>query len=1114
MAAASEFPTELATRPLGLVALMGLDIIQKPLHKAIWESFSVNRHPERVPLSFRLLPIDHEFPKAKSKRSTYEWYLPKGVLKTKWMHKHLYLTPAVVVMFYELDWDDTQWRDKQTECASKLEKVRSSLQDQNTKVAVVLIQKNAPLPPGDDLQALERAATLCSACDLSAKSLFVLPHTDHLIGYTIRLENAFYDLAQSYYHGECRRVKAHKEFLNKGTHQLLLVRHQFKVAFFNELRQDPHSAIKHYRQAYSLLGELKTSDINMLEIKVVAGFVNYKICRLSFQASAPLDAISQFRKHVDLFKEKVGCPELAFEHSAWLSKQFSLFGELFDEAIRNGLTALQTQHPGFYYQQAANNAIVRRQLCQGLCHTTTPLSMNPLENAGNLDFFGQRPWRQGFQGAEPPDAAIEHAGIIALQAQEIQVDHSWIIIPLLSSAVAQFKKYKSPRMKRYLMVQMGEEYYHARDYSKALMLLGRVTWDYRREKWWSLLTSVLITSLRCAYLVGNVQEYITLSLELMGRYVENSPEEKTRCQTNLIQVMSNECPEPEPGCDFEAVEEAKELWKTLKASPQTPQVFTIQMEQIAPFVECKVVFDSFTTTADSTIILQIYLRVSCPFPIRFSKLAVFFSNQFYNQQCIVETGLTQGEGGLYLLPAKTKVIPFQLVPQPEDVGKQLQVTSVALELGSHESRCAVLVWSGWEGEAATANNSFVSYGLKSASKEDQIDWDDLKVVSKIKIEPRKPKVNIVLKHEPPALVNEFYELQLVVESLEETPVKDLRVWLGFQDEHESAESAALIYSEVPAANQATGQTKSFIEFTEKETNEKIERCYFVKCSQVGSRTVTAKITYSVDVQVESNSPPVTCTCVKENSVVIKTVMPFEISLSLTNLKLERLDQVFEEEPFLLLAGIKCTSPWPVTMVTTTLNMSPEVNIVGEEMGSQLQGISLQQGESASECYCLAVREGVSKMKVVNIGNLALQWRRTSAADGFPVVITELTFPSVTVESVPFTIQTDMPAYGCVQTPLFVSYLVRNRTLQVQEVEVTVEPSDAFMYSGHKQIQFRLLPTGDYRLKFSLYPLCAGFVTLPKLHFNLPRFQVSWDEHAQKMVPANVFIKPRGRELGS
>ena len=34
---------------------------------------------------------------------------------------------------------------------------------------------------------------------------------------------------------------------------------------------------RHYRQAYSLLGELKSSDINMLEMKVVAGFVNYKV---------------------------------------------------------------------------------------------------------------------------------------------------------------------------------------------------------------------------------------------------------------------------------------------------------------------------------------------------------------------------------------------------------------------------------------------------------------------------------------------------------------------------------------------------------------------------------------------------------------------------------------------------------------------------------------------------------------------------------------------------------------------------------------------------------------------------------------------------------------------
>ncbi len=35
-----------------------------------------------------------------------------------------------------------------------------------------------------------------------------------------RLENAFYELTQTYYHTEARKVKAHKEFLNKTTHQV------------------------------------------------------------------------------------------------------------------------------------------------------------------------------------------------------------------------------------------------------------------------------------------------------------------------------------------------------------------------------------------------------------------------------------------------------------------------------------------------------------------------------------------------------------------------------------------------------------------------------------------------------------------------------------------------------------------------------------------------------------------------------------------------------------------------------------------------------------------------------------------------------------------------------
>lgn len=57
-------------------------------------------------------------------RTSYEWYIPKGILKTGWMNKHLNLVPAPVVVFYELDWDEPQWKEKQSECATRVEIVR------------------------------------------------------------------------------------------------------------------------------------------------------------------------------------------------------------------------------------------------------------------------------------------------------------------------------------------------------------------------------------------------------------------------------------------------------------------------------------------------------------------------------------------------------------------------------------------------------------------------------------------------------------------------------------------------------------------------------------------------------------------------------------------------------------------------------------------------------------------------------------------------------------------------------------------------------------------------------------------------------------------------------
>lgn len=59
-----------------------------------------------------------------------------------------------------------------------------------------------------------------------------------------RIEEAFYKKALQYYSSQIQTVKSHKEMLSKQLHQLLLIRHQFKVAFYTEMKQDAHAALK------------------------------------------------------------------------------------------------------------------------------------------------------------------------------------------------------------------------------------------------------------------------------------------------------------------------------------------------------------------------------------------------------------------------------------------------------------------------------------------------------------------------------------------------------------------------------------------------------------------------------------------------------------------------------------------------------------------------------------------------------------------------------------------------------------------------------------------------------------------------------------------------------
>ncbi|TNN63892.1 Trafficking protein particle complex subunit 11 [Liparis tanakae] len=1003
-----ELPPELCCRPMAFVALTGLDVVYNAVHRAIWDAFCANRRADRVPISFKVLPGDHEYPKCRTKRTSYEWYIPKGILKTSWMNKHLNLVPALVVLFYELDWDDPQWKEKQSECATKVEIVRTSLQGRNTKVAVVLIQKKTPLPPGEDLVASERAATLCNACDLSGKSLFVLPHTDHLVGYIIRLENAFYEHAQTYYYTEIRRVKSHKEFLNKTTHQLLFVRHQFKIAFFSELKQDTQNALKYYRTAYSLVHELRAHETNMLEIKTMAGFINYKS-----------------------------------------------FGELFDEAIKLGLTAIQTQNPGFYYQQAACYSQDRKQLAQQLCQAgATPSSEPGDTNTGGLDFYGQRPWRQGHQSIDPPDAEKEKTGILALQIKERDVPHSELIIALLSNAVAQFKKYKCPRMKSHLMVQMGEEYYYAKDYTKALKLLDYVMCDYRTERWWGLLTAILTTALRCAYLMASVKDYIIYCMELLGRASTLKEEHKLRIEKNLIQVLMNEVPDAEPECDPSSDVAARSLWNDRMALAGSNEL-TIEVQDYITFIQCKAKFQCPSFHVDQPIQLQVFLRADSPHPVSFKKLSVSLSNQEYNQWCVVESA---GQESMSLLPGKTKSHNFSFVAKTDDVGKKIELTGIELMLGSDSGRCVFLNWRGAGGDAASTHEALQAsrssrQWRREVEARKELDWDSLTMQQSTMIISRVPKISVQLRHQPPALNNEMYCINVTIQSQEAVVAKGLKLTAGLK----------------PGQDANLGQT----------THVSLDG------SKVCDDTAPALLP---DVPLGDLKPGE-----KDETVTIDTVVPFEVSVKFVSTKFEPLDQVAVDIPFLLMTDILSLSPWPLLLASSSLEL------ITMNTNTQQQQSQLQEALANSN-------------NTVATGQYLISWRRKSSSADSPFIQTVITLPHVILESVPLYIHAELPSYGRVRESLSVRYHIENRTSLVQEVEMAVEPSDAFMFSGLKQVRLRILPGSEQQMLYNYYPLMAGYQTLPQLNISLPRCLTTNTHTLRRFLPQRIFVKPQGRQL--
>ncbi len=158
--------------------------------------------------------------------------------------------------------------------------------------------------------------------------------------------------------------------------------------------------------------EIRPSPLNLFEVKSIASLLNYKICRLAFYLNIPMDAISHFRKHIEIFQNRPPPPSVAasieFEHHGWLSDQFLVFAELFELAISTfSLAPSSSQHPGVYFFDASTHMLERRravaqvinreELLRGVSPEEAAI-LGAIVNCEAREFIGQFSFRHDLPG--------------------------------------------------------------------------------------------------------------------------------------------------------------------------------------------------------------------------------------------------------------------------------------------------------------------------------------------------------------------------------------------------------------------------------------------------------------------------------------------------------------------------------------------------------------------------------------------------------------------------------------------------------------------------------------------------------------------------------------------
>ncbi|GAM28614.1 hypothetical protein SAMD00019534_117900 [Acytostelium subglobosum LB1] len=1067
-------------------------------------------------------------PLKKEKRINHsETFVPHGILKANWIHKHTVTLPAVISLF--LQWPEDKTPKAQEALLTQIDIVKANIKARNVKLMVIIVTSTPNIEMND-----ERFTIIRRRADIDPKYFMFLNKVE-IKGFVQKWEKLAMELSDQHYK-EC----SSKSQISKSTHPFLLIRYHFKIAYYSEFRVDMNTSLKYYSFAYHSLKDCRPGNdprgTRFAELRSIASFLNFKICKLYLWTNNLPEAVQQFEKHIRLFKHYQGPSEKEWTHSAFLSREYQMFAELLEMCPSINKT-LFNANPAFYYQTAAKYVEDRRRLFK-------PVGEQH-KNAKNVLKYKDTRQRHDmallqYVGQPPPDVAhpLEQVARAPIGSDDgdddfnrlvaielFQLNHSSMIIDLLNKALDQASHHQNLRIMSYVESLIANEHFQAQRYEQALKHYNKNAMTYRKEKWWTLLNYTLNMCLKCVHNLNLVTNYIGYAMDLLSPDLTSIKLERSVMQQSLLYVLTNPT--------------------KLTPSISLNSSLDVKMDHNHPLISCRVQFPHSIAFTNSKTEIFVVIETHFPNPVRFSKLKCNFSDSAYNKiitesRSIVDPvppnlRINEERMDLVFLPDESRIFSFTLNTKEKT---ELECLSVELELGNGPN-CINFCWniSEWaiksdESEKETMDSSHshshahaqASHSIanaankKSTSTLEIVKPDPYKKFlerSSIRILDHESLIQIRCNHVPPAIVNEFYEIELELVN-NDKEISRGSVSFDLQQHQNSNSHDKGIYT---APNKSSPLAK--LELPHIPEKKSFKKRFYIHSSQIDEIKLVINVSYETKANEISHASKIFTFPVQVGFLTQFQFFSGNFQLS------DMYDgNIVAKEPLLLLCDIRTNLPFNVNIKKTTLEINSVSQAtlnplsgedadgssvpVGQLLASSNQNMSSCELSKDNNYSCWFNLIPMVTGESLSLGTLTIEWSRKGAdkvTSHLPIPL-----PHMRITTNAFITQVKAPAYGVVGMPMSHVISIQNNTNFLQEFDLLVinAPSfggcdSPFLFSGDKVSSFAIHPESIYEIKHVLVPLVAGKHPLPHFKISSKRF----NKELPKTKNSNefLFIKP-------